>query len=162
MGKQWETLLFCAPKSLQMVTTAMKLKDICSLEEKLDWGQEEKGTTEDEMTGWHHRLWTWVWVNFGSWWWTGMPGMLRFMGSQRVGHNWATELNWTELILYPDFIPVICRRVPVSASLYCHTISSLPCPMAAMLLHPSRCFKEDKSRTWIICNNMDVPEDYVS
>ena len=32
----------------------------------------------------------------GSWWWTGRPGVLRFMGSQRVGHNWATELNWTE------------------------------------------------------------------
>ena len=39
--------------------------------------------------------WTWVWVNSGSWWWTGRPGMLRFMGSQRVGHDWATELNWT-------------------------------------------------------------------
>ena len=38
--------------------------------------------------------WTWVWVDSGSWWWTGRPGMLRFMGSQRVGHNWATELNW--------------------------------------------------------------------
>ena len=39
--------------------------------------------------------WTWVWVNSGSWWWKGRPGVLRFMGSQRVGHNWATELNWT-------------------------------------------------------------------
>ena len=38
--------------------------------------------------------WTWVWVNSGSWWWTGRPGMLQSMGSQRVGHNWATELNW--------------------------------------------------------------------
>ena len=37
--------------------------------------------------------WTWVWVISGSWWWTGRPGMLRFMGSQRVGHDWATELN---------------------------------------------------------------------
>ena len=41
--------------------------------------------------------WTWVWVNSWSWWWTGRPGELRFMGSQRVGHDWATELNWTEL-----------------------------------------------------------------
>ena len=40
--------------------------------------------------------WTWVWVNSGSWWWTGRPGVLQFMGSQRVGHDWATELNWTE------------------------------------------------------------------
>ena len=37
--------------------------------------------------------WTWVWVNSGSWWWTGRPGILRFMGSQRVGHDWATELT---------------------------------------------------------------------
>ena len=42
--------------------------------------------------------WTWVWVNSGSWWWTGRTGVLRFMGSQRVGHNWVTELNWTEWI----------------------------------------------------------------
>ena len=35
-----------------------------------------------------------------SWWWTGRPGALWFMGSQRVGHDWATELNWTELILW--------------------------------------------------------------
>ena len=41
--------------------------------------------------------WRWVWVDSGSWWWTGRPGMLQFMGSQRVGHNWVTELNWTEL-----------------------------------------------------------------
>ena len=41
--------------------------------------------------------WTWVWVNSGSWWWTGRPGVLRSMGSQRVGHDWAAELNWTEL-----------------------------------------------------------------
>ena len=37
--------------------------------------------------------WTWVWVNSGRWWWTGRPGMLQFMGSQRIGHDWATELN---------------------------------------------------------------------
>ena len=60
-----------------------------------DWGQEEKGTTEDEMAS--LTRWTWVWVNSGSWWWTGRPGVLRFMGSQRVGQDWATELNWTEL-----------------------------------------------------------------
>ena len=37
---------------------------------------------------------TWVWVDSGSGWWTGRPGMLLFMGLQRVGHNWVTELNW--------------------------------------------------------------------
>jgi len=38
--------------------------------------------------------WTWVWGNSGSWWWTGRPGVLRFIRSQRVGHDWVTELNW--------------------------------------------------------------------
>ena len=38
--------------------------------------------------------WTWIWASSGSWWWTGKPGMLHSMGSQRVRHNWATELNW--------------------------------------------------------------------
>ena len=65
-----------------------------------DGGQEKKGTTEDEMVGWHH------WLDghgFGldsrSWWWTGRPGVLWFMGSQRVGHDWANELNWNLLKL---------------------------------------------------------------
>ena len=46
--------------------------------------------------GWMASLtrWTWVWVNSGSWWRTGRPGVLRFMGSQRVRHDWVTELNW--------------------------------------------------------------------
>ena len=39
----------------------------------------------------------WVWVNSGSLWWTGRPGMLQFMGLQRVKHDWVPELNWTEL-----------------------------------------------------------------
>ena len=46
--------------------------------------------------GWMASLtrWTWIWVNSGSWWRTGRPGMLRFMGQQRVGHDWATDLIW--------------------------------------------------------------------
>ena len=43
--------------------------------------------------------WTWVWVNSRSWWWTGRPGVLRFMGLQRVRHNWVTKLNWTDFSL---------------------------------------------------------------
>ena len=48
--------------------------------------------------GWMASLtgWMWVWVNSGSWWWTGRPGVLRVMGSQRVGQHWVTELNWTD------------------------------------------------------------------
>ena len=61
-----------------------------------DWRQKEKGTTEDETVGWYHRI-NGVWVNFGSWWWMGRPDVLQSMGLQRVGHDWTTELNWTEL-----------------------------------------------------------------
>jgi len=63
-----------------------------------DWGQEEKGTTEDEMAGWHHQLdGREFWVNSGSQWWTGRPGVLQFMGSQRVRHDWAADLIWSDL-----------------------------------------------------------------
>ena len=58
-----------------------------------DWRQDEKEMTED---GWmaSPTKWTWVWANFGSWWWSGKPGVLQSMGSQRVRHDWW--LNWTE------------------------------------------------------------------
>ena len=52
--------------------------------------------------------WAWIWVNSGSWWWSGRPGVLWFMGSQRVGHDWATELNWTECSIY--FVLLICTK----------------------------------------------------
>ena len=46
--------------------------------------------------GWMASLtqWTWVWVDSGSWWWIGRPDVLQFMGSQRVRHDWVTELKW--------------------------------------------------------------------
>jgi len=51
---------------------------------------------EGDNRGWHGWMasltwWMWVWVNSGSWWWTGRPGVLQFMGSQRVVHNWVTD-----------------------------------------------------------------------
>ena len=199
--KQWQTLFLGAPKSLQMVTAAMKLKDACSLKEKLDsilksrditlptkvhlvkamvfpvvmygceswtikkakhqridafelwcwrrllrvpwtarrsnqfilkdispeysleglilklklqyfghlmprtdsfekilWWKRLKVRREGDSRGWDGWMasstrWTWVWVGSGSWWQTGKPGVLQSMGSQRVGHNWATELT---------------------------------------------------------------------
>ena len=65
-----------------------------------DWWQEEKGTTEDEIWMVPPTSWTWVWTSSGSWWWTGRPGVLQSMGSQRVGHDWAIELNWNVLLHY--------------------------------------------------------------
>ena len=207
MGKQWkqcQTLFWGAPKSLQMVTAAMKLKDACSLEENYDQSRQhikkqrhyfaKKGPSSQgygfssshvwmweldykeswalrnwcfrtvvlekspesplgckviqpvhpkgnqswifiertdsntldtwckELTHWKRpwcweRLklggeggdrgwdgwmasltqWTWVWINSGSWWWTGWPGVLQSMGLQRVEQDWVTELNWSEM-----------------------------------------------------------------
>ena len=56
------------------------------------------GKGDDRWDGWMASLtqWTWVWINSGSWWWTGRPDVLRFMGSLRVRHDRATELNWND------------------------------------------------------------------
>ena len=62
--------------------------------------------------GWMASLtwWTWVWVNSRSWWWTGRPGVLQFMGSQRVRHDWAIELNWCLLLVIVPILSIhLCR-----------------------------------------------------
>ena len=64
------------------------------------WERPKAGRKGDDRgwDGWLSSLTrsTWVWVNSGSWWWTGRPGVLWFMGSQRVGHDWATDLFWCD------------------------------------------------------------------
>ena len=62
-----------------------------------------KARGEGDDRGWDGWMasptqWRWVWVNSGIRWWTGRPGILQFMASQRAGHDWATELNWTETV----------------------------------------------------------------
>ena len=64
--------------------------------------------------------WTWVWVNSGSWRWTGRPGMLQSMGLQKVGHDWVTKLNWTDpsnserhSFSSPEVSPRILENLPV-------------------------------------------------
>ena len=59
--------------------------------------------------------WTWVWVNSGSWWWTGRPGVLQSMGSQRVGHDWVAELNVCMFIKWDDHVE--CRNLLIKFSL---------------------------------------------
>ena len=72
-----------------------------SLERPWCWERLKAGGEGDDRgwDGWMASLtrWTWVWANSGSWRWTGKPGVLQSMGSQRVRHDWATELNWTDL-----------------------------------------------------------------
>ena len=67
--------------------------------EKMLMGWERWKAEEEDDRGWDGWMasptrWTWAWTSSGSWWWTGRPGMLRVMGSQRVGHDWATDKNW--------------------------------------------------------------------
>ena len=62
--------------------------------------------------------WTLVWVNSGSRWWTRRPGMLQSMGSQRVGHDWATELNWTESIQFNMCLQCACQDMRWSESIW--------------------------------------------
>ena len=95
-----------------------------------DWRQEEKGTIEDEMAGWHH------WLDGHEFEWTpgvgdGQEGVLQFMGSQGVGHNWATELHWTERLTFWTWSKTLA---PVWLSSLSHT------------LWPSPCW------TWFLCN----------
>ena len=59
---------------------------------------------------------TWVWVNSRSWWWTGRPGMLQLMRSQRVGHNWVSELNWSRFSHFHLFatLPTLTCKASLS------------------------------------------------
>ena len=69
-----------------------------SLETPWCWERLKAGEGDDRgWDGWMASLtrWTWLWVSSGSWWWTGRPGVLQSMGSQRVRYDWATEPNWT-------------------------------------------------------------------
>ena len=111
--KQWTFLKeTCAGEALFLFERWLNSKswyntyDFCTLatscEELTHWkrlwcwkGLGAEGEGDDGgWDGWMASLtrWTWVWVNSGSWWWTGRPGVLRFMGSQRIRPNWATEL----------------------------------------------------------------------
>ena len=110
----WESLGLQGDPSSRRSVLGVHWKDWCwswnsstlatSCEELTHWKRPwcweglEAGV-EGDNRGWDAWMasptqWTCVWVNSGSWWWTGRPGMLRFMGSQRARHDWATQLKW--------------------------------------------------------------------
>ena len=113
--------------SLEGMMLKLKLQSLATSCEELThwkrlWWWEWLGAGgERDDRGWDGWMapptqWTWVWVNSRSWWWTGRPGMLQSMGSQRVGHNWATELNWTDwnsfLAIQPESIRLLWFLYP--------------------------------------------------
>ena len=80
-------------------TLATWCKELTHLKRPWCWERLRAGGEGDDR-GWDGWMasstrWTWVWVDSGSWWWTGRPGVLRFIGLQKARHDWATELNWT-------------------------------------------------------------------
>ena len=108
-----------------------------------DWCWEGLGTGgEGDDRGWDGWMasptrCTWVWVNSGSWWWTGRPGVLQVMGSQRVAHNWVTELNiMTKALFQPALLSwypsVLLHRLKTS-----YFKKGGQCGWSNMLLFPS-------------------------
>ena len=105
--------------------------------------------------GWMASLtrWTWVWVNSGSWWWTGRPGVLQFMGSQRVGDNWVTEVAQSCLTLC-DPMDCTCK-----ASLsFTNSISLLFLSIRGQTEWKPQSQKQTKLITWTIAlsNSMNL------
>ena len=81
-------------------TLANCCKELTHLKRPWCW-ERLKVAGERDNRGWDGWMesptqWIWVWANSGSWWWTEKPGVLQSMGSQKVGHDWETELNWAE------------------------------------------------------------------
>ena len=94
----WSPWVFFGRTNAKAETLATSCEELTHWKRLWCWeGLWARGEGDDR--GWDGWMvtptrWMWVWVNSGSWWWTGRPGVLRCMGSQRVEHDWATELNW--------------------------------------------------------------------
>ena len=115
------------------------MRSIDSLEKTLMLGgiggRRKRG--QQRWDGWMASLtrWTWVWVNSGSWWWTGRPGVLWFMGSQRVRHDWVTELNCTEFCMYvwwwmSSKLTVVSSLYVSNSNLYAIHLKLIQCHMS--------------------------------
>ena len=88
-----------------------------------------KAGGEGDNRGWDcwtasQTQWTWIWVGSGSWWWIGNPGMLQSMGSQRVGHDWGTELKWTKLNWQLEFALNLKHLIQLNLSYHMKIIDS--------------------------------------
>ena len=99
LSKGDQSLVFIGRSDVETETPLLWPPDAELTRWKRPWCWERlRAEGEGDDRGWDGWMasptqWTWVWVGSGSWWWTGRPGVLQFMGSQRVGHDWATKLN---------------------------------------------------------------------
>ena len=88
-------------KEISSEYSATWCEELTHLKRPWCWERLKAAGEEGDDRGWDDWMasltqWMWVWVSSGSWWWTGKPGVLQSLGSQRVRHDWVTELNWTE------------------------------------------------------------------
>ena len=109
-------VLSCEYKIIYLDLTFIWCKELTRWKRPWCWEGLGAGGEGDDR-GWDGWMasptrWAWIWVNSGILWWTGRPGVLRFMGLQRVGHDWATELNWSyacylKLMFLNSFIDIV-------------------------------------------------------
>ena len=101
-NKSWVFIIKDWCWSWKSNTLATWCKEVTHLKRPWCWEKLKVGREGDDRNwdGWMASLtqWTWIWVNSGSWDWTGRPGMLQSTGLQRVRQDWVTELNWTECL----------------------------------------------------------------
>ena len=91
--------------------------------------------------------WMWVCVNSGSWWWTGRPGVLKFMGLQRVGHGWVTEMNWNWTDTVKGFGIINKEEVGVFLELSCFSYDPMD---IGNLISGSSAFSKTSLNIWKI------------
>ena len=143
LGIHWKEWIFFGGNDAEAETPIVWPPQAKSWHGKRPWSWCWEGLgagREGDDRGWDGWMasptrWTWVWVNSMSWWWTGKPGVLQFMGSQRVGHNWATEQNWTETFLSVQFSNIKYIHVIVQPSLPCFLKLCVFCAQSCLTLY---------------------------
>ena len=118
-------------------TLATWCEELTHLERPWCWERLKAGGAGDDRgwDGWMTLLtqWRWVWINSGSWWWTGKPGVLCFMGLQRVGHDWVTELNFDPMDCSMPGFPVHNQLLELAQS-HVHQVDEAIQPSHPLLL----------------------------
>ena len=132
-------------------TLATWCEELTRLKRPWCWERLRAGGERDDR-GWDGWMasptqWIWVWVDSRNWWWTGRPGVLRFMWSERVGHDWATELNWNH-----NTIPTLDPGLPFHR-VFTKSKNSFSAPLRCKyLLNGLQFYKwgMSSSRTWVL------------